>query len=1281
MGVLVLVPLVQRGVIDSVESVHHGPIEIFLVILAGLALLRFATTLLRRYQGGRVSFDVQLDLRNDIFDHLHELDFAVHDGLQTGQLVSRANSDLSLVQQLLAWTPMVIGSVIQALISLAVMAVLSPPLFAVALVIPIGTFIVAWRMRSRVFPSSWDAQRCEADLTTVVEESVSGVRVVKAFGREQEQLDRFVGSLRRLFGSRLRNVRLRSWLTAHLQSIPAVGQVLILALGGWLAIRGQVSLGTFVAFASYVTQLAGPARMSAGVLAVSQQARAGVDRIAELLDLSPTMTERPGARPLPPLEGRIVLENITFGYPMAGPDPGVADMDRASGGAGAKYQAHDTVRRGEPVLSALSLSVEPGEAIALMGPSGSGKSTLCMLLPRFYDVEAGSILMDGHDVRDVTLASLRRQVGIVLEESFLFAASVRDNIAFGRPDVSDEEIVRAARASEAHDFIAALPDGYDTVVGEGGVTLSGGQRQRIALARTLLVDPRVLVLDDATSAVDATTEATIYEHLRDLRAGRTMIVVAHRRSTLQLADKVVLLEHGSVADEGSFDELMVRSERFRSLLGEVEHLEEARRGAPPPLAAGGAAAGSSRAAAARGPAAPSVTAQGPPGPFGGRSWPGAGARGGWQRGSWPGGAGGWAAATGAGSGAGAGAGSGAGAGWLGQPPTEELATAIARLPAIKDEPKVDERSAARSSGPLVLRRFLRPWTLPLLVGLMLVGLDALCGLAGPYLIRYGLDLGVLRHAAAVLFVFSGAFALVTILDWWVMWAESVWTARVGERMLFALRVRVFAHLQRLGLDFYERELTGRIITRVTNDVETLSQLFQNGLVNALVAIGTFVGIAIVMLVMDVKLALVAMTAVPFLVVATIWFRHRSAVAYDRQRDRVSALNAHLQESISGIRVTQSFGREAGLYEVYQDLGIGYREASLTALRVQAIYVAFSDLLSILALGAVLGVGASLVESKVIPIGVLVAFLLYITQFFSPIQQLAQTFDSYQRARAGMRKLAALLDEQVTLLPPEHPVTPEAPAGSISFEHVSFSYPGTESRVLDVIDLSVPPGAHVALVGATGAGKSTIVKLLARFYDPTEGRLSLDGTDLRDLDLSWWRHHLGYVPQEPFLFAASIYENISFGKPDATMAEVEAVAREVGVHDAISLLPGGYDHVVSERGRSLSAGERQLICLARALLPDPLVLILDEATANLDMVAEHALERAMDRLSMGRTTFVIAHRLDTARRAGRIVVIAGGRMVESGTHEELMALQGRYSSMWQAAQGPEGSLGYPERAAG
>ena len=1232
MGALAAIPVLQRSVIDD-DIRGNGAVGVALIAMVGVGVLRFAASLIRRFVGGRVSFDVQLDARNAIYEHLLALDMSVHDGLQTGQLVSRANSDLGLIQQLLAWGPMVLGSLLQAVISLVVMAVLNLPLFGVALIVPLATFRSARSLRHSVFPSSWDAQSHEADVTSFVEESVSGVRVVKAFAREDMEVRRFSDAASKLYASRLRNIRLRARMTAELQSIPSFGQLGVLAFGGWLAIHGSISIGTFVAFATYMTQLAAPARMLAGILTVGQQARAGVERISEILDLQPGMVERPDAYDLPPISGAVELDSVTVSY---------AD--------------------GRAVLDEVSLHLKPGEAVAVIGPSGSGKSSLCNLLGRMYDPSVGSVRVDGIDIAEVTLRSLRSQVGMVFEDSFLFGSSIEDNVRFGRPDATHSEVAAACRLAQADIFVDALPDGYATVVGEGGITLSGGQRQRLALARTLLGHPRLLVLDNATSAVDPHTESLIISAIRNLEPQPTIVVTSQRPSVLGLVDRVALLDDGRLTDDGTPADVALRSAWMRTFMdvgGDGAHeLGPARRDDYPFVVEA---------------SQPSV------GPL-----PTAGA----------GRVGGGGRAT-----------SGGGQGWvamLGQPPPA-IRERIAALPPANDVPSVDIAAQAEATGPLKLRRFLRPWRKALALGGGLVALDALSGIASPLLIRTGIDSGVQAHSSMALAAVSATFFLLILVSWWDQWAETVQTGRTGESILLGLRIRVFAQLQRLGIDFYEKEMTGRIVTRATNDVAALSQLLQNGLVNALVSLASFAGITVIVFVMNVKLAVVALAVLPVLIAATVVYRSRSASAYDRQRDAVAAVNTHLQESISGVRVVQALGREQTGLSTFASIGVVYREASLSALGVQATYVALSDLLSAISTVLVLWVGSGLVVSHRLAIGALVAFVLYVTQLFSPVQQLAQTFDSYQRALAGARKINSVLAEEPSVISPPNTtravtpssakaVTPGVGAlgshsagtdvaragdtrGHLELRSVSFRYQGSRRNALTDVDLDVAPGEHVALVGETGAGKSTLLKLVARFHDPTHGSVSLDGTNLRDLDLHAVRSKLGYVPQEPFLFTASIADNIAFGRPHATRAEITAAALAVGAHEIIEALPGGYDHVVGKRGRSLSAGELQLVCLARALIVDPAILLLDEATANLDPRAENRVQAGLDAVTFERTTLVIAHRLSTARSMDRIVVVSAGRIVEDGTHEDLAEAGGWYQRSWEAtlaAQGPAGA---------
>jgi ATP-binding cassette subfamily B protein len=519
-------------------------------------------------------------------------------------------------------------------------------------------------------------------------------------------------------------------------------------------------------------------------------------------------------------------------------------------------------------------------------------------------------------------------------------------------------------------------------------------------------------------------------------------------------------------------------------------------------------------------------------------------------------------------------------------------------------------------------------------------------------------------------------------------AETFVTGRTSERIMAGLRIRIWAQLQRLSLDYYEREMAGRIMTRMTTDVDQFETLIENGLLQALVSLVTFAGVAIALLLMDLELALCTLTVIVPLAVATVFFRRVTSRLYDVVREALAVVNADFQESLSGVREAQAFVHEEQTVRQFHALGRRYYDGRARAQRAIATYFPFVLFLSSIADVIVLGVGAHLIEQGRLTTGVLIAFLLYLTMFFSPIQQLSQVFDSWQQTRVSIGRIAELMRLETITPDAAHPAPLDDVRGELELRDVHFSYPqadsGSERRgpadavptgsgvvrrkppeALRGLDLRVAAHETVALVGETGAGKSTVLKLLARFYDPDSGSVRLDGRDLRTLSLPGFRSRLGYVPQESFLFTGTIRDNIAYGRPGASDAEVETAARSVGAHELVATLPGGYLHEISERGSSLSSGQRQLIALARAELVDPAVLLLDEATANLDLATEAKVSAAMAAVAGRRTTILIAHRLQTARAADRIVVLGQGRVLEEGGHDELVARDGRYAAMWRA----------------
>ncbi len=1152
-----------------------GSSQIGAVVLAGLSVagagvLRSILTYWQSYLAESLSQRVAYDLRNTLYNRLQRLSYAFHDRSQTGQLMSRATADVEGVRMFIGFAMLRGMYFLVLMIAIAVvLLLLNWKLALLSLcVLPFISFrTIAINRRLRVLWAK--IQQNLGVLGSIIQENLTGIRVVRAFAREEFESQKFRRQAETIYNQEIEANNLLATNSPIMSFALLLAMAAVLWYGGNLVVAGALTHGELAQFLLYLVMLSMPVRMLGWMTILISRATASGQRIFEIIDQVSPVTEKPDAIDVDEIKGLVRFQNVCFGY-----------------------GSHSTV------LKDINFEAEPGQVIALVGNSGSGKSTIANLIPRFYDVTAGSISIDGIDIRDLSLTSLRKHVGIVHQDTFLFSATIRENISYGKPDASLEEIAEAAKTARLHDFIISLPDGYDTWVGERGITLSGGQKQRVAIARALLLNPRILIMDDSTSSVDSETEYLIQQALNDLPVGRTTFIIAHRLRSIQMADVILVLKNGQIVERGRHQELLERDGLYRQLYGlQFQYQEILNK--PDAVA----------------PVVDTTTSFG-----------------------------------------------------LDE---NQQKLHVKSVPeggslAISDDiifgKAYDSRIVSRMAPYFTQYKVALPLTI---VATLLFTFTVL---ANPYLIGLAEDsyisTGDLSGLNMIVLLFLGNAALNCI----AYYAQIRVEARLGQSILLRLRTQLFDHLQRLSVRFFDKNEVGRIMSRVQSDVEELGDFLDSGAFWVAGEVLSLIAIVFTLFAMEFKLALLTLTFIPLLFLLILFWQKGARQSFIRARQALAPVNAALQENISGVRVIQSLSREDLNSQQFEQVNYTHLGTNLKAARISAAMMPGVELLSALAITMIIIYGGIGVLGGTLLIGTLLAFILYIQNFFDPIRALTMSYAELQMAMASGARVFELLDVRPETDDTSKSIVAPHLKGEVTFKDVSFSYE-SGIEVLHNINLHIPAGATVALVGPTGAGKTTIVNLIACFYNATKGNILIDGLDLLSLEKTSYRHQLGLVLQDPFLFSGTVKDNIRYGNPEATDEQIITAVKTVSAHDFIMSLDKKYDTELQERGQNLSMGQRQLISFARALLADPAILLLDEATASVDSYSEHVLQQSLGRLMKGRTTLVIAHRLSTVRDADTIIVLDKGRIVEQGQHEKLLRLGGLYTRLYEMTYAP------------
>lgn len=984
-------------------------------------------------------------------------------------------------------------------------------------------------------------------------DAVQGLPTLKAFGQSAAFGDRLALKAQQLAESTLFVVQTSLMSRALTDLAIAGGAALAIALGAWRVSHGEMSIEALLIVLMAGTEVFRPLRDLRSLLHRGMVANAAAVGIKALLQATPPRppSETPAS---PDLEPSIGFENVQFSY------------------------SHE---RGA-ALKGISFEVKAGERIGIVGYSGSGKSTIVKLLLRFYDPDAGTIRIGGQDVTTISADHVRDQIAVVQQDTYLFYGTVEDNIRIARPDATTEQVEAAARAANAHRFIVGLPQGYGTLIGERGLRLSGGQRQRIAIARAVLRDAPILVLDEALSSVDAENESIIQTALDDLARKRTTIVLAHRLSSVIDADRIIVVSDGCIADSGTHDELIGRDGPYRRLMAEqIEHDEQ-----DAVLDFGAVAAAKDTSA-----------------------------------------------------------------------DYDTVKEASAKPQKTEGERAAEALTPFQTLGTLF--SLIGPWRRQLILTVTsgigrvyaLIGVSALSALTVAA-IKTGTPFGT----------YLGWMAALVPLAAFLQWNESWRSHDMAYRLLAQMRVDLYRALEKLAPAYLLKRRSGDLVSLGTQDVETIEYFFAHVVAPAMVAMLVPLTVLIALTFIAWPTAIVLLPFLAYAALAPVFERRKVDALGGQARAELGGLNSFVVDTVQGMGELIAFRAIGTRRDVFKTQIAEYQRTRVALNADLSFQTAKQETISALGAASVLIVAALLIHTHAFEPTLLPLVALLSSASFVPVSELAQAARQLADSIASTRRVYAVHVEPIPVVDGPKLLPSSSGGSQLAFEDVTFSYDGSGPRVLEDIDFKVSAGARIALVGSSGAGKTTIANLMLRFWDPDQGRIAIDGFDLRDLEIDSLREHIALVAQDTYLFNTTLAENIRLARPDATMGDLTLAIERAALADFVTSLPEGLDTNVGERGVQLSGGQRQRISIARAFLKNAPVLILDEATSHLDAASEAHVRKALEELMVDRTTVIIAHRLSTIRAADEILVMRHGRIVERGVHRQLMSLGGFYAEL-------------------